>query len=177
MTQAPTPTSPLRGRGFTIRETDARTNSPPLKGRGRGWGLSTERLAQLNGFARDMRCDPTEPEKRLWTRLSHSQLGGHKFRRQSVIGPFIADFFCPQKGLVIEVDGDTHDILADLRRDAALNRLEFTVLHFSNADVMGNLEGVCDMINRTLDQMPDRRASPHPNPSPEGEGLNEDEVT
>ena len=156
---------------LTPRDQAYRLNSPPLQGRGRGWGLSAERLAQLDGFARDMRKDPTEPEKRLWTRLSHSQLVGHKFRRQSVIGPFIADFFCPQKGLVVEVDGDTHDILADLKRDAALNRLELKVLHVGNADVIRNLDGVCEAILRTVELMPDRWASPHPNPSPEGEGL------
>jgi very-short-patch-repair endonuclease len=156
---------------MSSRETSARIDSPPLEGKGRGWGLSAERLAQLNGFAHDMRCDPTEPEKRLWTRLSRSQLGGHKFRRQPVIGPFIADFFCPQKGLVVEVDGDTHDIVADLKRDAALNRLEIKVLHVANAEVIRNLDGVCETILRTLELMPDRWPSPHPNPSPEGEGL------
>jgi very-short-patch-repair endonuclease len=120
-----------------------------------------------------MRRDPTEPEKRLWTRLSRSQLSGHKFRRQPVIGPFIADFFCPQKGLVVEVDGDTHDIVADLKRDAALNRLEIKVLHVANAEVIRNLDGVCETILRTLELMPDRWPSPHPNPSPEGEGLSD----
>ncbi|WP_235955048.1 endonuclease domain-containing protein [Sphingobium psychrophilum] len=131
----------------------------------------------MDGFARDMRRDPTEAEKRLWTRLSHSQLGGHKFRRQSVIGPFIADFFCPQKGLVVEVDGDTHDILADLKRDAALNRLELTVLHVGNADVIRNLDGVCETILLALERAPDRWARPHPNPSPEGEGLTHSQGT
>ncbi|WP_302849117.1 endonuclease domain-containing protein [Sphingobium sp. AS12] len=131
----------------------------------------------MDGFAHDMRCDPTEPEKRLWTRLSRSQLGGHKFRRQSVIGPFIADFFCPQKGLVIEVNGDTHDILADLKRDAALNRLGLSVLHIGNADVIRNLDGVCETILHRLEQAPDRWAYPHPNPSPEGEGLSPSQGT
>ncbi|WP_261370992.1 endonuclease domain-containing protein [Sphingobium sp. B2] len=131
----------------------------------------------MDGFAHDMRRDPTEPEKRLWTRLSRSQLGGHKFRRQSVIGPFIADFFCPQKGLVIEVDGDTHDILADLKRDAALNRLGLSVLHVGNADVIRNLDGVCETILHRLEQAPDRWAYPHPNPSPEGEGLSPSQGT
>ncbi|WP_262503503.1 endonuclease domain-containing protein [Sphingobium xenophagum] len=131
----------------------------------------------MDGFAHDMRRDPTEPEKRLWTRLSRSQLGGHKFRRQSVIGPFIADFFCPQKGLVIEVDGDTHDILADLKRDAALNRLGVSVLHVGNADVIRNLDGVCETILHRLEQAPDRWAYPHPNPSPEGEGLSPSQGT
>ncbi|MDI1297382.1 MAG: endonuclease domain-containing protein [bacterium] len=157
-------------RDLTPLDHTSRLNSPPLQGKGRGWGLSAERLAQLDGFAHDRRCDPTETEKRLWARLSHSQLAGHKFRRQSVIGPFIVDFFCPQKGLVIEVDGDTHDILADLKRDAALNRLDLTVLHVGHADVTRNLDGVCETILRTLDLMPDRWSSPPPNPTPAGGG-------
>ena len=164
-------------RSLTPRDQAHRLNSPPLQGRGRGWGLSVERLAQLDGFAHDMRCDPTEPEKRLWTRLSRSQLGGHKFRRQSVIGPFIADFFCPQKGLIIEVDGDTHDISADLKRDAAFNRLGLSVLHVGNADVIRNLDGVCETILHQLEQASDRWAYPHPNPSPEGEGLSPSQGT
>jgi very-short-patch-repair endonuclease len=107
-----------------------------------------------------MRRDPTETEKRLWTCLAHAQLGGHKFRRQSVIGPFIAAFFCPQKGLVVEVDGDRHDILAGLKRDAALNRLDLTVLHVGQAEVIRNLDSVCEMILRTLEATPDRWATP-----------------
>jgi len=118
-----------------------------------------------------MRRAPTEPEKRLWGKLSRSQLGGHKFRRQAVIGPFIADFLCAQKALIVEVDGDTHDASADRKRDGELQRLGFLVVHVANADVMNNLEGVCEAILRALDEAPDRWARPHPNPSPEGEGL------
>jgi very-short-patch-repair endonuclease len=121
-----------------------------------------------------MRREPTEPEKRLWYRaLSRSQLGGFKFRRQAVIGPFIADFLCPAKALIVEVDGWTHDdVRADQRRDAALRELGFTVLRFTNTEVMQNIEGVAAKILETLLRMPDRWDAPHPNPSPEGEGLN-----
>ncbi len=67
-----------------------------------------------------MRREPTEPEKRLWRSLSNAKLGGHKFRRQVVIENKICDFFCPQKNLVVEVDGDTHSSKADAIRDASL---------------------------------------------------------
>ena len=158
---------------LTPKDEAQRLNSPPLQGRGRGWGVNAERLGQLHGFAREMRREPTEPEKRLWHRLlSRSQLGGFKFRRQSVIGPFIADFLCPQKALIVEVDGWTHsDVRADQRRDAALGDLGFTVLRFTNTEVMQNLEGVAARILEILRQTPDRWDAPHPNPSPEGEGL------
>jgi very-short-patch-repair endonuclease len=117
-----------------------------------------------------MRANPTEPEIRLWSQLSRSRLGDHKFRRQAVIGPFIADFLCAQKALVVEVDGDTHSGDFDKRRDTALENLGYAVLHIANHDVMTNIDGVCETILSTLHKMPDRWASPHPNPSPEGEG-------
>ncbi len=156
---------------LTPRDEARRLNSPPLQGRGRGWGLKTERIDRLRGHAAEMRRNPTEPEKRLWSRLSRSQLGGFKFRRQATIGNAIVDFLCPQKGLVVEVDGDTHiDPAADARRDAVLVAARFHVLRIGNADVMTNVEGVLACLLDKLLTLPDRR-TPHPNPSPEGEGL------
>ena len=147
-----------------------RTEAPPLQGRGLGWGLSVEQLAELHNRAKEMRKNPTEPEKRLWRNLSNSQLDGCKFRRQSVIGYSIADFFCPSRKLIVEVDGDTHDDPAkDARRDAALEAHGYRVLHVTNYDVMDNMDGVLVLISEALrfDDIP------HPNPSPEGEGLKE----
>ena len=169
--QAPTPTPPLKGRGLSAKDTSARLNSPPLQGRGKGWGLSAGRNAEIARHARTLRNQPTAPEARLWTILSRSQLGGFKFRRQEKIGTSIADFYCPQKGLIVEVDGDTHvDPAADARRTARLEALGFRVVRVTNLDVMGNLEGVHRMLSDVLEAMPDRR-NPHPHPSPEGEGL------
>ena len=130
--------------------------------------VPTER--ELLARAADMRRNPTEWEKRLWRHLSNSQTG-HKFRRQAVIAPYICDFFCPAKGLIIEIDGDTHDPVADHRRDAKLAQRGFRTLRFSNADVHDTIEGVMLTIASTLSALPDRWSGPHPNPSPEGEGL------
>jgi very-short-patch-repair endonuclease len=118
-----------------------------------------------------MRRNPTEPEKRLWRHLSNSQLGGHKFRRQSVIGSFIADFLCPQRALIVEVDGDTHDDTKDRLRDDILAQHGFRVVRICNDDVMTNMDGVLQHILLTLNETPLRWDNPHPNPSPEGEGL------
>jgi very-short-patch-repair endonuclease len=145
--------------------------APPLQGRGKGWGLSVEQLRELHRRAAEMRRNPTEPEKRLWRHLSSGQLGGHKFRRQSVIGRFIADFLCPQEGLIVEVDGDTHDEAKDRLRDDILAGRGFRVLRVTNADVMTNMEGVAHLLLAALTAEPDRWHNPHPNPSPEGEGL------
>ncbi|WBH16932.1 endonuclease domain-containing protein [Sphingomonas radiodurans] len=158
---------------MTLTPTDEarRTNSPPLQGRGRGWGLSANTIASLNDRAHNMRPQPTAPEKRLWLILSNSQLDGFKFRRQAVIGQHTADFLCPAAKLVIEVDGDTHELDADRRRDAALAAHGLRVLHISNTDVMTNLEGVAALIRTALHARAVVADSPHPNPSPEGEGL------
>ena len=156
---------------LTPRDDARRLDTPPLQGRGRGWGMSARALDRLSGHARQMRREPTEPEKRLWAYLSRSQLGGFKFRRQSVIGHYIVDFLCLATGLIVEVDGDTHvDAQRDFRRDAALAELGFKIVRIGNTDVMHNIEGVLAHLLGTLQAMPARR-TPHPNPSPEGEGL------
>jgi len=122
--------------------------------------------------ARQMRRNPTEWEKRVWRHVSASQLG-YKFRRQTVIFPYICDFFCPTKGLIVEIDGDTHDIPYDERRDQRLLEKGFRTIRFTNLDVRNTLEGVIASIVAVLENQPDRWSGPHPNPSPEGEGLEE----
>ena len=117
-----------------------------------------------------MRRAPTEAEKRLWRYLSGAKLGGLKFRRQATIGNRIADFFCPAKGLIIEIDGNTHD----RERDAALDhqmaaQYGYRTIRVTNEDVLGNMDGVLQHIEDVTCRTPDRW--PHPNPSPEGEGL------
>jgi very-short-patch-repair endonuclease len=151
-----------------------RPEAPPLQGRGLGWGLSHAQLAELHARAAEMRRNPTEPEKRVWRILSNSQMDGHKFRRQSVVGWYIADFMCPKKGLIIEVDGDTHDEAKDRIRDDRLAEFGYRVIRVTNHDVMTNIEGVWCFISEAVSAQPDRWPdSPHPNPSPEGEGLKE----
>ncbi len=158
----------LKGGGY---DKGQRPSAPPLQGRGKGWGLSVEQLRLLHQRAAEMRRNPTEPEKRLWRHLSNGQLEGAKFRRQSVIGRFIADFLCPQKALIVEVDGDTHDEAKDRLRDDVLTRYGFRVVRVRNDDVMRNMDGVLQHILLVLNDTPGRWHRPHPNPSPEGEGL------
>jgi len=122
--------------------------------------------------AAGMRKAPTEAERRLWWRIRNSQIEGHKFRRQATVGSRIVDFFCPAKGLIVELDGDTHDAQRDAARDAAMRaKLGFTTLRFSNREVMENLDGVLETMLSTLDALPDRWAgSTTPSPSSEEEG-------
>ena len=124
--------------------------------------------ATLRARAREMRRNPTEPEKRLWRHLSASQLAGHKFRRQAVIDYYIADFFCPHKKLIVEVDGDTHDIDSDFKRDDLLRSKGYRTVRFGNLDVMRNMDGVLLVLVEVLEETPDRwrlrQASTTPTP-------------
>ncbi len=129
----------------------------------------TKRSDVMLSYAHKMRRQPTEAEKRLWRHLSSARLGGHKFRRQAILGPYIADFYCPQKRLAVEVDGDTHILETDATRDEALRNQGIEVVRIRNEDVLTNMDGVLRYLLIELDRRADRW--PHPNPSPEGEGL------
>jgi very-short-patch-repair endonuclease len=149
------------------------TKAPSSSEEGVGGGGATRKV--LLERARQMRNNPTEPEKRLWSALRARQCFGYKFRRQDLIGFRIVDFFCPRKGLVIEVDGDTHDLEMDLRRDRKmLQEFEFRVVRFTNEEVMGNCDGVLTALQIALDGQPERwpnRPKHHPpTPSSEEEG-------
>ena len=128
--------------------------------------------AKKGSFARTMRRQPTQAEKLRWRHLSGSQLAGHKFRRQSVIGHFIVDFCCPKTGLIIEVDGDTHvDEDADRIRSQALEQMGYFVIRFTNQDVIQNIQGVLARILEVAARLPERRYTPTPTPPLEGRGF------
>ncbi|MCA9920176.1 MAG: endonuclease domain-containing protein [Anaerolineales bacterium] len=98
--------------------------------------------------AREMRREPTEPERRLWQKLRRKQLDGYKFRRQHPIGRFIVDFYCHEAKLVVEVDGDSHAFQEayDAARTAWLEAQGLRVLRFDNQTVMKNLDGALELI-------------------------------
>ena len=130
------------------------------------------RDARLTGFARNMRKQMTEPETRIWLQLRAERFEGVKFRRQKVIGRYIADFAANDPRLVVEIDGETHD--ADDPRDAIrtahLIEHGYHVVRFSNRDVMANMEGVLMMLSQALSAA---RQAPLPTLSPEGERATE----
>ena len=130
--------------------------------------------------ARRLRNASTPFEVILWSHLKQAALGSHKFRRQHVIDHAIVDFFCPAKGLIVEVDGHTHDAARDALRDRRHAEMGFATLRFTNAEVGKNIEGVLMTLSSKLDALPDRwndGVLPHPgsaapnHPSPEGEGM------
>ena len=104
-------------------------------------------------FAKSMRQEMTKPEFRLWLRLRKPGLQGLRFRKQSPIGPWIVDFFCPERKLIVEVDVDQHGFPDGeervAQRDAWLRGQRYRVLRFWNHDVLTNLEGVCEAIIAT----------------------------
>jgi very-short-patch-repair endonuclease len=90
----------------------------------------------LHQRASEMRREPVLYERRLWKLLRDRRLEGLKFRRQVVIGRYIADFVCLRHRLIVEADGPTHDAsLHDAERDAFLREQNFRVLRFANADI------------------------------------------
>ena len=99
--------------------------------------------------ARMLRKNMNDAERKLWSRLRSKQLG-IKFRRQVPYGPYIIDFMSLELKLIIEVDGIQHNteegIQKDKKRDIFFNKEGFTVLRFSNSEVIDNIDGVIDMI-------------------------------
>src|SRR5882757_2968405 len=114
--------------------------------------------------ARELRRDTTDAEKKLWQHLRQISPGRSHFRRQATIGPYFADFACHQTRIVIEVDGGQHaDSITDERRTRYLEANGYRVLRFWNNDVLGNIEGVveviCDALN--LGEGPPPPTPPH----------------
>lgn len=105
------------------------------------------------GYARENRKRSTRPEQYLWSRLRNRRLFGYKFRRQHPIYPYIVDFACLQVKLVVEVDGNSHFTpkaqAYDARRTAHLEKQGYTVIRFTNREVMTNIDGVCQVIAKT----------------------------
>jgi very-short-patch-repair endonuclease len=98
--------------------------------------------------ARQLRAAATPAERLLWSRIKGRQLGGWKFRRQQRLGAYIADFYCHEAALIVELDGGQHaaQALADTLRTARLERRNLRVLRFWNNEVLENLEGVLTRI-------------------------------
>ncbi len=94
----------------------------------------------------------TDAERKLWTRLRNRGVAGAKFRRQVPVGPFIADFACVERRLIVEVDGGQHAdaSAADHRRTRVLNHHGYIVLRFWNSEVLQNLDGVLATIEAAL---------------------------
>ena len=119
---------------------------------------------ELVNFARQLRANSTDAERKLWSHLRGRQMSGKKFRRKHPIGDFIVDFVCTEIGLVIELDGGQHlESDSDKQRDSWLSEQGFRVLRFWNHEVLTDTQTVLSRIHLEIKR-------PHPAPLPDGRG-------
>ena len=105
-------------------------------------------------FAKELRKNMTKEERHLW--YDFLKTYPIRFSRQKVLGKYIADFYCAQANLVIELDGSQHyedeGMANDRKRTAYLQEFGITVIRISNFDVLKNFEGVCWHIDNAVKQ-------------------------
>jgi very-short-patch-repair endonuclease len=194
------------------KKRDNDTDRAPLS-RGRGAGgeggkgkdlqnipLHAGAEPRLFKHARELRREMTEAEKVLWKHLRARRFMNLKFRRQHPILEFVADFYCHELKLVVEVDGKYHEeddaAYYDKERTKELQRYGFTVVRFSNDEILNDVENVLrqlsDFVARlrnaspqtplqmergfgadTIEPVQKPNQSSKPTPSPRGEGRGE----
>ena len=112
--------------------------------------------------ARGLRGTQRRAETILWDALRNRRLSGLKFRRQNPIGPFVADFCCPNRRLVIEVDGDVHETQheEDAAREALLTVAGYEVMRIPNEAVIADLPMVLAAIAAAADRKAPRSGTP-----------------
>ena len=105
-------------------------------------------------FAKQLRKNMTKEERRLWYEFLRDY--PVRFYRQKVLGPYIVDFYCAKAGLVVELDGSQHFQTDgeeyDRKRTDFLKQYELTVIRIANNDLMMNFRGVCEYIDRLVQQ-------------------------
>ena len=108
--------------------------------------------------ANELRKNMTETEKILWQRLRHKKLDGFKFRRQHPLIQFVADFYCHEARLVIEIDGGYHldeeQKENDENRTYELEQVGINVIRFTNDEVINHIEEVIERIKKELPARP-----------------------
>jgi 5-methyltetrahydrofolate--homocysteine methyltransferase len=112
---------------------------------------------KLKEFAESNRAILTKAEEILWEHLRAKRLEKFKFRRQHIIGQYIADFVCLSKKLVIEIDGLSHQLpenkQSDDDRTSSLMKNGFEVIRFTNEDVINDLDNVLNKIVNKLNEL------------------------
>jgi len=100
----------------------------------------------LKDRRRDLRARSTDTERLLWQKLRGRQVCNLKFFRQFSVGPYILDFYCPEKKIAIELDGSQHTteqgVAYDVERNAYLTGKDVKVMRFWNNEVLTNVDGV-----------------------------------
>jgi very-short-patch-repair endonuclease len=100
--------------------------------------------------AKKLRANTTPHERILWRALKDLPVDGTHFRRQAPIGPYVVDFFCPAKRLILELDGGHHNEDETAKRDSErqlwLEREGYHVIRFWNSEITGDLTAVLERI-------------------------------
>ena len=102
---------------------------------------------------RDLRHNSTSAEKSFWSKVRNKQFLNLRFRKQRGIGNYIVDFYCPEKKLIVVVDGDTHaetqNEMKDQERTIYLESFGYKIVRYQNRDILNNIDGVFqDLIDR-----------------------------
>ena len=110
-----------------------------------------ERYGRKLHYARQLRKHMTVAEKKLWSALRNHNLGNLKFRRQVPLSEYIVDFLCHERKLVVEVDGSSHETQKeyDEEREQALRSEGYTIIRFTNEEVLNNFHIVLGEILQT----------------------------
>ncbi len=102
--------------------------------------------------ARELRKNLTQQERKLWNIIKNKQFYGYKFLRQYPIEPYIVDFVCREKKIIIEIDGGQHnepwEVEYDKKRSLFLASRGFKVVRFWNNEIDNNIEGVYKTLQK-----------------------------
>jgi very-short-patch-repair endonuclease len=112
--------------------------------------LHKNAYAKLYEYAKELRQHATDAEQLLWDQIKNRKLAGLKFRRQHAISKFIADFYCHEKKLVVEIDGSVHELAEvkekDDRKEDWFKELGLKTIRFSNKQVLCEMDFVLETI-------------------------------
>jgi very-short-patch-repair endonuclease len=115
--------------------------------------LKVHNIPRLLDRRKELRKNQTPEEEKVWWYLKNKRLG-FKFRRQHSVGGYILDFYCKEKRLVVEIDGEIHNTKEageyDKVRDKFFIELDYKVLRFTNDEVEQNIKNVIKMISHYL---------------------------
>jgi very-short-patch-repair endonuclease len=158
------------GRGGVVRRfsnPELVSNLQPTRGMKRRRFIYNPKTSK--DYRRQLRRNLTPAEAVLWRALQNSGLEGKKFRRQHGIGPYIADFYCPECRLIVELDGAVHEGPLETERDEArttyLRELGIRVIRFENRAVFESLELVLNSIRIELQENLDHTTPAFGHPS------------
>jgi very-short-patch-repair endonuclease len=109
---------------------------------------------EIHKRAKELRKNMTESEQVLWEHIRNRKHRKLKFRRQHPIGTFIADFYCHEIKLVIEVDGEIHELPEnkeyDIGRNAEMEDMGIAVIRFTNDEVLNSMSSVLKRIDEIV---------------------------